>query len=73
MHSNALQFKIIFSTAKDFEHQTQQLEERFVKQGYNHKLINGNIQKVSNLNRSKFLEEKPKKTISKLHSINADT
>ena len=40
------------STAKDFEHHTQGLKEKFVKQGCNHKLINEHILKVNELNRN---------------------
>ena len=57
-HSLTLQIKRICSTAKDFEHHTQELKERFVKQVYNQKLINDHIQNVNELNRSELFKEK---------------
>ena len=57
-YSLILRIKRICSIVKDFGNHTQELKERFVKQGYDLKLINEYIQKLNQLNRSELLGKK---------------
>ena len=41
--------KRICSTKKDFDHRSRELKERFLKQGYDQKLVDEQLEKVDSL------------------------
>ena len=48
-YSQALRIKRISSTKKDFDHHLRKLRERFLKQGYDQKLVDVQLEKVHKL------------------------
>ena len=70
-YSQALRIKRICTTKKDFDHQSRELKERFLKQGYDLKLVDEQLEKVDKLVREDLLQNKRSRTTrSKMHSIN---
>ena len=57
-YSQALQVKRNCSTKKDFDHHSRELKERFLKQGYDQKLVDEQLEKVDKLVRDDLLQEK---------------
>ena len=55
-YSQALRIKRICSTKKDFYHQLRELRERFLKQGYDQKLVDEQLEKVDKLVRDDLLQ-----------------
>ena len=63
--------KRICSTKKDFDHRSRELKERFLKQGYDQKLVDEQLEKVDKLVRDDPLQKKRSRaTRFKTHSIN---
>ena len=70
-YSQALRIKRICTTKKDFDHHSRELKERFLKQGYDLKLVDEQLEKVDKLVREDLLQKKRSRTTrSKMHSIN---
>ena len=57
-YSQALRIKRICSTKKDFDHHSREPKERFLKQGYDQKLVDEQLEKVDKLVRDDLLQEK---------------
>ena len=57
-YSQALRIKRICSTKKDFDHHLTELREIFLKQGYDQKLIDKQLEKVDKLVRDDLQQEK---------------
>ena len=57
-YSQALRIKRIYSTKKDFYHHSRELKERFLKQVYDQKLVDEQLEKVDKLVRDDLLQEK---------------
>ena len=57
-YSQALRIKRICSTKKGFDHHPGELKERFLKQGYDQKLVDEQLEKVDKLVRDDLLQEK---------------
>ena len=57
-YSQALRVKRICSTKKDFDHHSRELKERFLKQGYDQKFVDEQLEKVYKLLRDDLLQEK---------------
>ena len=57
-YSQALQIKRICSTKKDFDYHSRELKERFLKQSYDQKLTDEQLEKVDRLARDDVLQEK---------------
>ena len=57
-YSQALRIKRICSTKKDFDHHSKELQERFLKQGYDQKLVDEQLEKVDKLVRDNLLQVK---------------
>ena len=61
----------ICSTKKDFDHHSRELKERFLKQGYDQKLADEQLEEVGKVVRDDLLQEKRLRTTkSKTHSTN---
>ena len=54
-YSRPLRIKRICSTKKDSEYHSRELKERFLKQGYEQKLVNDQLEKVDKLVRDDLL------------------
>ena len=54
-YSQALRIKRICSTKKDFYHHSRKLTDRFLKQGYDQKLVDEQLEKVDKLVRDDLL------------------
>ena len=57
-YSQTLRIKWIYSTKKYFEHHSKELKWRFLKQGYDQKLVDQQLEKVVKLVRDDLLKEK---------------
>ena len=57
-YSQALRIKRICTTKKDFDHHSRELKERFLKQGYDLKLVDEQLEKVDKLVREDLLQNK---------------
>ena len=57
-YSLTLPIKRICSTKKDFDHHPRELKERFLKQGYDQKLIDEQLDKVDKFVKDDLLQEK---------------
>ena len=57
-YSQARQIKRICSTKKDFDYDSRELKERFLKQSYDQKLTDEQLEKVDRLARDDVLQEK---------------
>ena len=58
LYSQALRIKRICSTKKDFDHNSRELKERFLKQGYDQRLVDEQLEEVNKLVRDNLLQEK---------------
>ena len=56
--SHILRIKRIYSTKEDFDHHSKELKEKFLKQGYDQKLVHEELEKVDQLIRDHLLREK---------------
>ena len=54
-YTQTLRIKKICSTKKDFDHHSRELKERFLKQGYEQKLVDEQLEKVDKLLRDDLL------------------
>ena len=59
-YSQALRIKRICSTKKDFDHHSREMTEKFVKQGYDQKLFDEQLEKIDKLVRDDLLQQKDK-------------
>ena len=57
-YSQTIQRKKLSSTKKNFDHHSRELKERFLRQGYDRKFINEQLEKVGKLVRDNVLQEK---------------
>ena len=57
-YNQALRIKRICSTKKDFDHHSREPKERFLKQGYDQKLVDEQLEKVDKLVRDDLLQER---------------
>ena len=57
-YSQALRIKIICSSKKSFDHHSKELKERFLRQGYDQKLVDEQLEKFDKLSRDDLLQEK---------------
>ena len=57
-YSQALRIKRICSTKKDFDYHSREQKERYLKQGYDQKLVDEQLKKVDKLVRGNPLQEK---------------
>ena len=57
-YSQILRIKRICSAKKDFGHHSRELKERFLKQGYDQKIVDKQLEKEKKLVRNNLLEEK---------------
>ena len=57
-YSQTIQRKKLSSTKKNFDHHSRELKERFLRQGYNRKFIDEQLEKVGKLVRDNVLQEK---------------
>ena len=70
-YSQTLAIMRICSTKKDFDHHSRELKERFLKQGYDQKLADEQLEEVGKVVRDDLLQEKRLRTTnSKTHSTN---
>ena len=58
LYSQVLRIKRICSTKKDFDHNSRKQKERFLKQGYDQKLVDEQLEEVDKLVRDDLLQEK---------------
>ena len=56
--SHILRIKRIYSTKEDFDNHSKELKEKFLKQGYDQKLVHEELEKVDQLIRDDLLREK---------------
>ena len=57
-YSQTIQRKKLSSTKKNFDHHSRELKERFLRQGYDRKFIDEQLEKVGKLVRDNVLLEK---------------
>ena len=57
-YSQTIQRKKLSSTKKNFDHHSRELKERFLRQGYDRKFIDEQLEKVGKLVRDNVLQEK---------------
>ena len=57
-YSQTIQRKKLSSTKKNFDHHSRELKERFLRQGYDRKFIEEQLEKVGKLVRDNVLQEK---------------
>ena len=57
-YSQTLWIKTIYSTKKEFDDHSRGLKERFLKQGYDEKLVDEQLKRVDKLVRDDLLQEK---------------
>ena len=57
-YSQTIQIKKLSSTKKNFDHHSRELKERFLRQGYDRKFIDEQLEKVGKLVRDNVLQEK---------------
>ena len=57
-YSQALRIKRICSSKKSFDHHSKELKERFLRQGYDQKLVDEQLDKFDKLSRDDLLQEK---------------
>ena len=66
-YSQTLRIKRICSTKKDFDHHSRELKKRFLKQGYDQKLIDEQSEKVDKLVQWSTKRKRSRTTRSKMH------
>ena len=59
-YSQALRIKRICSTKKNFDHHSREMTEKFLKQGYDQKLFDEQLEKIDKLVRDDLLQQKDK-------------
>ena len=57
-YGQTIQRKKLSSTKKNFDHHSRELKERFLRQGYDRKFIDEQLEKVGKLVRDNVLQEK---------------